>query len=52
MESNTQKRKRVKKEGAEKVYEDDRWLIVRPFTIEASRMYGGGTKWFTSLKKR
>ncbi len=47
MESNTQKRKRVKKEGAEKVYEDDRWLIVRPFTIEASSMYGRNTQWCT-----
>ena len=47
MESNSQKRKRIKKEGAEKVYEDDRWLIVRPFTIEASNIYGTNTRWCT-----
>tara|TARA_R110002073_G_scaffold158446_1_gene313778 strand:- start:307 stop:918 length:612 start_codon:yes stop_codon:yes gene_type:complete len=47
MESNTQKRKRIKKEGAEKIYEDTRWLIVRPFTIEASSMYGRNTQWCT-----
>ena len=47
VESNTQKRKRLKKEGAEKVYEDDIWLIVRPFTIEASTIYGTNTRWCT-----
>ena len=47
MESNSQKRKRIKKEGAEKVYEDDTWLIVRPFTIEASNVYGTNTRWCT-----
>ena len=29
-------------------YEDDEWLIVRPFTAEASQKYGYGTKWCTS----
>ena len=47
MESNSQKRKRIKSEGSEKVYEDDRWLIVRPFTIEASSIYGTNTRWCT-----
>jgi len=31
-----------------KDYEDDEWLIVRPFTAEASQKYGYGTKWCTS----
>ena len=31
-----------------KDYEDDEWLIVRPFTGEASQKYGYGTKWCTS----
>ena len=31
-----------------KDYEDDEWLIVRPFTSEASQKYGYGTKWCTS----
>ena len=43
--------RRVKSEGTQRIYEDNKWVIVRPFTIEASRMYGGGTKWCTSLKK-
>lgn len=47
MESNSQRRKRIKAEGAEKLYEDKRWLLVRPFTIEASSLYGGHTKWCT-----
>ena len=51
MESNTQKRKRIKKEGAEKIYEDTRWLIVRPFTIEASSMYGRNTRMLTDPRK-
>ena len=31
-----------------KDYEDDEWIIVRPFTGEASQKYGYGTKWCTS----
>ena len=31
-----------------KDYEDDEWLIVRPFTAEASLKYGYGTKWCTA----
>ena len=50
MESNSQKRKRIKSEGAEIVYEDEKWLVVRPTTIEASRLYGMGTRWCTSMK--
>tara|TARA_R110000824_G_scaffold377604_1_gene568929 strand:- start:440 stop:1075 length:636 start_codon:yes stop_codon:yes gene_type:complete len=47
IESNKQRRTRIKAEGAEKLYEDKRWLLVRPFTIEASSLYGGHTKWCT-----
>ena len=47
MESNTQKRIRLKKEGSEKVYEDDKWVVIRPFTLEASRLYGAATAWCT-----
>jgi len=32
-------------------YEDDEWLIVRPFTAEASQKYGYGTKWCTASEK-
>lgn len=39
------------KEGAEKVYEDDEWLIVVPHTMEASCYYGKGTQWCTAADK-
>lgn len=36
------------KEGAEKVYEDNEWLIIVPHTEEASCYYGKGTQWCTA----
>ena len=36
------------KEGAEKVYEDNKWLVVVPHTKEASCYYGKGTQWCTA----
>lgn len=39
------------KEGAEKVYEDDEWLIIIPHTKEASCYYGKGTQWCTAAEK-
>lgn len=36
------------KEGAEKVYEDNDWLIIVPHTKEASCYYGKGTQWCTA----
>jgi hypothetical protein len=30
------------------IYNDDRWLVVRPFTQEASCKYGAGSKWCIS----
>lgn len=41
--------KKGKKE-VEKIYEDDRLLIVKPKTYEASCLYGAGTKWCVSSK--
>ena len=38
------------KKGAEKLFEDDRWLVVKPHTLEASCYYGAGTKWCTTEK--
>ena len=38
------------KEGVDKLYEDDRWLLVRPNTYEGSCYYGSSTKWCTSSK--
>lgn len=33
-----------------KDYEDNEWLIVRPFTRESSVKYGYGSKWCTSME--
>ena len=38
------------KSGVDKLYEDDRWLLVRPNTHEGSCYYGSATKWCTSAK--
>ena len=38
------------KEGVDKLYEDDRWLLVRPNTYEGSCYYGSSTKWCTASK--
>ena len=36
------------KEGAEKVYEDNKWMVIVPHTQEASCYYGKGTQWCTA----
>lgn len=36
------------KYGTEKIYEDDRVLVVKPLTKDASCYYGSGTRWCTS----
>ena len=33
-----------------KLHDDDTWLILKPLTVEASRKYGAGTKWCTTMK--
>jgi len=38
------------KEGVDKLYEDDRWLLVKPNTYEGSCYYGSSTKWCTASK--
>ena len=43
--------KRQIKSGAEKVYEDERWLVVIPHTKEASCLYGANTQWCTAARK-
>ena len=40
--------RKTKQEGAEKVYEDDEWLVVVPKTEQAACLYGKGTKWCTA----
>ena len=44
-----EKESQVKGE-AEKIYEDDRFLIVQPYSHGASCYYGAGTKWCTTSK--
>lgn len=39
------------KEGAEKVYEDEDWIIIIPHTEQASCYYGKGTQWCTAAEK-
>ena len=36
------------KQGAEKVYEDERWTVIIPRTWEASQLYGAHTQWCTA----
>ena len=38
------------KAGVDKLYQDDRWLLVRPNTYEGSCYYGSSTKWCTASK--
>jgi hypothetical protein len=38
------------KSGVDKLYQDDRWLLVRPNTYEGSCYYGSATKWCTASK--
>jgi hypothetical protein len=33
-----------------KLHEDDSWFILKPLTVEASRKYGAGTKWCTTMR--
>ena len=46
----TSKAMRIRKikEGAEKVYEDEDWVVFVPHTWEASQYYGKGTRWCTA----
>jgi len=44
-------REKDAKGGADKLYEDERWLLVRPNTYESSCYYGSSTKWCTASKQ-
>jgi 23S rRNA-/tRNA-specific pseudouridylate synthase len=44
-------RKRIEKQGSDKIYEDDKYLIVAPKTQEASCHYGMNTRWCVSARK-
>ena len=49
--SKTQSIKAMKSNGSMKVYEDERWVVIVPFTKDAAIQYGKGTKWCTSAIK-
>ena len=50
--SQTRKEKETQaKEGVDKLYEDERWLLVKPNTYEGSCYYGSSTKWCTASKE-
>jgi len=44
-------RKREQKAEVEKVFENDRILVVVPHTYEASKIYGANTKWCTTSEE-
>jgi len=50
-EAVTRKQKETEaKAGVDKLYEDERWLLVKPNTYEGSCYYGSSTKWCTASK--
>lgn len=53
-EHETSKAMRIRKikAGADKVYEDEQWVIFVPHTWEASCYYGKGTRWCTAYDSR
>jgi len=46
--SKTQTSKKIKAEEAEKVFENDKVIIVKPLSKDASIYYGANTRWCTS----
>ena len=49
--SKSDEARKIKEMGAEKVYEDNDWLIIVPKTREAAIYYGKGTKWCTASNR-
>ena len=43
-QSKSQEQKQARAD-TDKIYEDERWLVVRPHTQDASCKYGAGTRW-------
>jgi hypothetical protein len=46
--SKTQTKQEISLKDADKIYEDDHYLVISPKTYEASCKYGKGTKWCIS----
>jgi len=51
LDKEKQTRSEVKALGAEKIYDDSKYLVIVPKTFEASCYYGAGTKWCTTSNK-
>ena len=47
----TEKLRKIKKNEAEKLYEDEAFVVIHPKTKLASMLYGKGTQWCTAAKK-
>jgi hypothetical protein len=48
--THTEVKKEIKVSGADKVFENDKVVVVIPKTHKASCMYGSNTKWCTTEK--
>jgi hypothetical protein len=48
--SKSDEKKTQKEEGANKLFENEYFLIVEPLTEKASKLYGAGTRWCTTGK--
>ena len=48
--SKSEEIRRVKDEESEVWYEDGEWLVVVPYSEEAAKLYGKGTKWCTAAE--
>ena len=44
-QSNSGKRREDKQTGAEKIYEDDNWVVYKITTYKAAQLYGKHTRW-------
>jgi len=49
--SKTEKERKIKTKEAEKLYEDEAFVVIHPKTKAASCFYGKGTQWCTAAKK-
>jgi hypothetical protein len=49
--SKSQMKKKVKREGAKVLYEDDTMLVLKPLNHQASCQYGTNTKWCLAMKE-
>ncbi len=43
-------KKELKEEGAEKIFENERYLVIRPKTHAASCQYGSNTRWCITMR--